>query len=59
MTRFNPADYQDLDKLNKDVIQTRYDAVVSLKNAYKNAANEVNTLKCKLLGFKDEIDAKT
>ena len=32
MTKFNPADYQNLKKLNKDIIQTRYDAVVSLKN---------------------------
>ena len=35
MTKFNPADYQDLKKMNKKILQKRYDAVVSLKNAYK------------------------
>jgi hypothetical protein len=59
MTRFNPADFQDLNKLNKTVIQTRYDAVVSLKNAYKNAACEISNLRCKLLGFKAEVDLLT
>lgn len=59
MTRFNPADYQDLDKLNKSVIQTRYDASVSLKNAFKNSATEISNLKTKLLEYKAEVDALT
>lgn len=59
MTRINPADYQNLDKLNKSVIQTRYDAVVSLKNAYKNSATEILNLKNKLLEYKAEVDALT
>mgnify|MGYP006429437973 FL=1 len=59
MTRINPADYQDLDKLNKSVIQTRYDATVSLKNAYKNSATEISNLKTKLLEYKADVDALT
>ena len=59
MTKFNPANYQDLDKLNKNIIQVRYDAVVSLKNAYKNIATEISTLRTKLLEYKAEVDALT
>jgi hypothetical protein len=59
MTKINPADYQDLDKLNKSVIQTRYDAVVSLKNAYKNSATEIKNLRANLLEYKAEVDALT
>ena len=59
MTKINPSDYQDLNKLNKNVIQTRYDAVVSLKNAYKNSATEITNLKAKLLEYKAEVDALT
>ena len=59
MTRINPVDYQNLNKLNKNVLQTRYDALVSLKNAFKNSATEITNLKTKLLEYKSEVDALT
>lgn len=59
MSRFNPADFQNLNKMNKNLLQTRYDAVVSLKNAFKNSADEILSLKSKMLEFKSEVDALT